>query len=167
MTNIPGLRGASVVGAIGALVYSEAKMQAVHAKINNRDPRQRIIEEVLNEAYSFTDLMDEGKKIHLAMQTAIYKALVKKWCDNFGIEFNEALVLHSPKHSGCGSSGVEKSDQALFDRIAAEIKVYDEAADEVQTMVDELPWYSKVNWNAVIWTIVIAFGFVTWAMGLA
>ncbi len=119
IAKLPGLGIFSGGLLFGKMAKDGIKSKTLNNIVNDKDNRQQIIQDVLNEVYTTWDIMQLAKQYYTIHTNDVYKSLVKKWCDKFDIEFNPYCVLHHPK-----SNGIEKmycpidiSDEMIYNEI--------------------------------------------------
>lgn len=170
MAKIPGIGVLSGIGLLGKCFYDEVKMQGTLNAIGQRDPRQTIIMETLDEFYSWKDIQDlketwredlqkAGENLGLRDEPMVFRSVVSKWCHKFNVPYNSYGLIHHPKRRGFDEKYADKKDEDLYRLINSKLDIYETETRKAKEAYDALPfykksWFQQVSYYLSIWGLI-------------
>ncbi len=159
MAKIPGLGIFSGGLLLGKVARDGIISQRTHDIVNNRDPRQAIVQNVIDEVYSTCDMMRLAQERNTIHRDDVYRSIVQHWCREFDIRFNWYCTFHHAKRTGIGENPRDISNEEICLKIIEALDEYEKAQQKAQAEHHALPWYKKHS-TAIIITCIVIFAIV-------
>ena len=130
------------------------------------DPRQRIIQEVLDNHLSDIDIINAGKEMNPpCLSNKAYKVLLAAWCDEFDVPYNpQSCAVHISRFHYMDNT-IDRSNEAIKKDIAKRLKDYYDAKKAAEEAYEALPWHQKVNWVMVFYCFFAIGGLLSLLFG--
>ncbi len=111
-----------VIIAIIAIIGSEVKQRLRLKELNSKTEEQRIIEQVLNEIYSYQDLFALRKEYNWKTYNDIFKLLVEQWCNEFEIKYVPYFIMYMGNNYHNSTISIDHSYEKIHKVIESRIE---------------------------------------------